>query len=38
MAGAAITHLRRGETAPIVPTLVLGAIAVVIAIGRFADL
>jgi hypothetical protein len=38
MAGAAITHLRRGETAAIVPTLVLGAIAVVIAIGRFADL
>jgi hypothetical protein len=27
MAGAAITHLRRGETAAIVPTLVLGAIA-----------
>jgi hypothetical protein len=38
MAGAAITHLRRGETVAIVPTLVLGAIAVVIAIGRFADL
>jgi hypothetical protein len=38
MAGAAITHLRRGETAATVPPLGLGAIAVVIAIGRFAGL
>ncbi len=38
MAGAAITHLRRGETALMVPNLVLGAIAIVIAIGRFGDL
>lgn len=37
MAGAAITHLRRGETALMVPNLVLGAIAIVIAIGRFGD-
>lgn len=38
MAGAAIIHLRRGEAAATVPPLVLGAIAVVIAIGRFAGL
>ena len=38
MAGAAITHLRRGETQAVVPPLALGTIAVIIAIGRFADL
>ncbi len=38
MAGAAITHLRRGENAAIIGPLVLGAIAVVIAIGRFGAL
>ena len=38
MAGAAITHFRREETAAAIPPIVLGAIAVVIAIGRFGDL
>lgn len=38
MAGAAITHVRRGETSAVVPPLVLGAIAVVIAAGRLVDL
>jgi hypothetical protein len=37
-AGAAITQLCRGETQAIVPPLVLGAIAAVIAIGRFGDI
>ena len=38
MAGAVVTHLRRGETAAVVAPLVLGAIAVIIAVGRFSNL
>lgn len=38
MIGAAITHLRRGENQMIIGNIVLGAIAVVIAIGRFGAL
>lgn len=38
MAGATFTHLRRSETTAAIPTVVLGAIGIVIAIGRFAAL
>ncbi len=35
MIGAAITHVRRGENQMIVPNVVLGALAVVAAVGWF---
>lgn len=35
MAGAAVTHARRGEKAMIMAPVVLGALCAVIAIGRF---
>ncbi|MCY3786802.1 MAG: DoxX family protein [bacterium] len=38
MAGAVTVHVRRGETRDLAPAVVLGIIAVVIAIGRFAGL
>jgi len=38
MAGAAIVHFRRSEQQAALPPIVLGAIAVVIAIGRFGAL
>jgi uncharacterized membrane protein YphA (DoxX/SURF4 family) len=34
MIGAAITHLRRGETQMIMPPMVLGALAAFVAVGR----
>lgn len=34
MIGAAVTHLRRGETQMIVPNIVLGALAAFVAVGR----
>ena len=34
MIGAAITHLRRGETPMIVPNVVLGVLAAFVAVGR----
>lgn len=35
MAGAAITHLRRGERKETVPSLVLGVLSVLVAVARF---
>ena len=35
MLGAAIVHLRRGETQMIVPNIVLGLLALFVALGRF---
>jgi len=35
MAGAVVVHLRRGETAGAAPSLVLGLLAVVVAVLRF---
>jgi hypothetical protein len=35
MAGAVVVHLRRGETGALVPPVVLGLLAAVVAIGRF---
>ena len=35
MIGAAITHIRRGETSLIVPNVVLGLLALFVAISRF---
>lgn len=35
MVGAVIVHVRRGETGALVPPVVLGVLAAVVAIGRF---
>lgn len=35
MTGAVVVHLRRGETGALVPPVVLGLLAAVVAIGRF---
>jgi hypothetical protein len=36
MGGAAMTHMRRNETKMMIPNAVLGVLALVVAIGRFA--
>ncbi len=38
MTGAALTHRRRGELQMIIGNAMIGAVGIIIAIGRFADL